>query len=300
MKFSVVTIFPEMIQETLKRGLIGSALRKKLIEVHFQNPREFTTDFHKTVDDRPFGGGDGMTMMAGPLIESVKKLQGLTTQKGDLSLDSSSLSKCDDYSQSDRSPKMRTIYLSPQGKILNHKKVKDLLQYDHLILVCGRYGGVDQRFINSAVDEEISIGDYVLSGGELAASVVIDAVSRQIRGVLGHHESADLDSLSDSLKGYLEAPQFTRPHVYLGESVPQTLISGHHSKIEEYKAMLSVLITFQKRPDLLKGSTLTRKERDRILDFWKNLQFDEKRVLGLKEAIFEDEKFLKFIEQGEV
>jgi tRNA (guanine37-N1)-methyltransferase len=256
-KFSVITLFPEMIQSLFQQGILSSAIDKKIIDIVCINPREETTDVHRTIDDRPFGGGDGMILMAEPLKALLTKVK-----------------TSDSW----------TVYMSPQGTPLDNKKAQELAKKKDLILVCGRYGGIDQRIINQFVDEEISIGDYVLSGGELAAAVVIDAVSRQIPGVLGHHESANFDSFSEKLSGLLEAPAFTRPR-QLGEvSVPEVLLSGNHKKIEEWKKQVSRLVTLKKRPDLLKLSDTETKE---MKAFWQSLPASEKSVLGLENLTHE-------------
>jgi tRNA (guanine37-N1)-methyltransferase len=252
MKFSIITLFPEMIEAIFSQGILSQAREKKIIEVEAISPRTATQDAHRTVDDRPFGGGDGMVMMAEPLTSILNKLHQQNSW---------------------------TVYLSPQGKKLTAAKAKELAEKKHLILVCGRYGGIDQRIINQFVDEEISIGDYVLSGGELASAVVVDAVSRQIPGVLGHRESAETDSFSEKLEGLLEAPSFTRPRLFGDESVPEILLSGNHQKIQEWKKQVSRLTTFKKRPDLLNLST---EENEKMQVFWQSLSPAERAVLGLE------------------
>lgn len=223
-RFSVLTLFPEMVEATLREGVVGRALAQQLIELHFIRLRDFAKqDIHKSVDDRPYGGGDGMVMMPEPLtqaIQNAKSSSGLT----------------------------RVIYLSPQGKKLDQKMAARLSQYDHLILLCGRYAGVDERVISNSIDEEISIGDYVLSGGELAAAVLIDVVARHKPGVLGHEASVNRDSFGDL--GLLEAPLFTRPKQFEGQEVPEILLSGNHKNIERWRYLMSVYRTFQKRPDI--------------------------------------------------
>jgi len=248
LKFSVITLFPEIIEAGFSKGIVGQAQGSQLIQVECINPRSFTQDVHKTVDDRPFGGGDGMIMLAEPLAKSIESIQGPA----------------------------HVIYLSPQGAPLTDRKAKELSQKTHLILICGRYGGIDQRLINSQVDEEISIGDYVLSGGELAASVLMDAVSRKIPGVLGNLTSSELDSFSGQR---LEEPSFTRPREYLGQSVPEILLSGNHAKIQEWRKNLKDLVTLKKRPDLFgeKGPDLHHLKK-----FWSDLSESEKKSLGLQ------------------
>lgn len=271
MKIEVVTLFPEMISGALEYGVLGQALEKKLLEVSMVNPRDYSEDRHNSVDDRPFGGGDGMIM----LVEPLRKLFEEKKHKNS-----------------------KVIYLSPQGKTLTAQKSKELSQEDHLILLCGRYGGVDQRVLNTYVDEELSIGDYVLSGGELGALVVIDSLSRFIPGVLGHEDSAEKDSFSD---GLLEQAHFTRPREILEQSVPEVLLSGHHEKIEKWKHQVSVLTTLVKRPELFRNyiieknqSALLLKKKKRstpieeLRDFFKSLTEEEKKSLGLSSLREED------------
>ena len=222
MNFHFITLMPELIQQGLDFGVVGSAFKKQICSAEFINPRTFATDNHQTVDDRPFGGGDGMLMMAEPLQKSIDSL----SEPGEI------------------------YYLSPQGEVFNDSLCKELSSQKKLTFICGRYGGVDQRFLTKNKIKEISIGDYVLSGGELAALVITDAVVRQIPGVLGHGASAYEDSFKDNL---LEAPYFTRPQSWQEMEVPATLLSGDHKKIADYKMNLSILTTLQKRPDLLRG-----------------------------------------------
>lgn len=241
MKFSFVTLFPEEIERNLLIGVVGRAFKAGLLHFQTQNPRAFATDLHKTVDDRPFGGGDGMVMLADPLKAALEQLSLTTSEEANSRTTSA-----------DGSPNRRTkiIYLSPQGRRLNEAWVQDAVQnYDHLVWICGRYAGVDQRFINHYVDEELSIGDYVVSGGELAALVATDAVARKIPGVLGHGLSAAQDSFA--AMDLLEAPQFTRPENWEEVSIPAVLRSGHHRAIEEWREALRVLVTLAKRPDLI-------------------------------------------------
>ncbi len=256
MKFKVVTLFPDLIQSIVSAGVLGQAKQKGLVEVECVNPRDVTSDVHKTVDDRPFGGGDGMIMLAEPLTKTLEKINA-------------------------EMPEAYVVYMSPQGRTLSQNKVIELSRNKNLVLICGRYGGIDQRVINYFIDEEISIGDYVLSGGELAAGVLIDSVARQIPGVLGHAQSAEADSFSLGLNGLLEAPLFTRPREFMGEAVPEILTGGHHAKIQEWKESVSILVTLLKRPDLVKTVSLSAKEIQRVQKFWSNLSISEKEVLGL-------------------
>lgn len=262
MKISVLTIFPEMIAEALRVGVVGQALKEQKVHLHLMTPREETSDTHRTVDDRPYGGGDGMVMLADPLKKSLEKLV------------------------PERSPKTRVVYLSPQGSLFSHKKALELADMDHLVLISGRYAGVDQRFLNQCVDEEISIGDYVLSGGELAALVLIDAVIRLKPGVLGHANSTLNDSFA--LKsGLLESPQYTRPAQWENQTVPKVLLSGHHEQIEQYREFVSYLVTFKKRPELLKGLNLSSNSQ-KLIAFARALSKEETLSLGLSPKVIED------------
>lgn len=266
LKIDVITLFPEMIQGAVSHGVLGQALKGDLLSVQAHTPREFATDKHRTVDDRPFGGGDGMIMLSETLEKSLQNVQHKNS---------------------------KVIYLSPQGSVLTDDKARELSQAEHLVLVCGRYGGIDQRIINTYVDEEISIGDYVLSGGELGALVVIDALSRFIPGVLGHVDSADKDSFSE---GLLEHPNFTRPREYLGQDVPEVLLSGNHKLIADWKEKVSALVTLKKRPDLFIIYLAEEREKYRALKkkktaeplkelfkFWQQLSPEDRKVLGLEE-----------------
>ena len=220
MKFSILTLFPEMF-DTLNQSIIGRAKEKELIDIELINIRDFSKDKHKKVDDTPYGGGAGMVMRPDVVYDAYKSI-------GD--------------------ENAKVIYMSPQGKQLNQEKVKELSKQEHLILLCGHYEGIDQRVIDEIVDEEISIGDYVLTGGELPAMVLIDSVSRYIDGVL-NNESIKEESFSD---GLLEYPQYTRPEIFMDRNVPEILKSGHHENIDKWRKKMSLEITKIKRPDLLK------------------------------------------------
>lgn len=265
LKIDVITLFPEMIQNAASYGVLGQGLKSDLLSVAAHSPREFSSDRHKTVDDRPFGGGDGMIMLPETLEKAILKVKHNTS---------------------------KVVYLSPQGSVFNSEKAKALAKEEHLILICGRYGGIDQRIINTYVDEEVSIGDYVLSGGELGALVVIDSVSRFIPGVLGHEESADKDSFAE---GLLEHPNFTRPRSYLVQEVPEVLLGGNHKVIEEWKRDVSALVTLKKRPDLFKEFLKVENEKyaalkkkktpaplPRLIAFFKSLSVEDIQVLGLE------------------
>ena len=221
MKFSVLTLFPKMFS-VLDESIIGRAKEKELIEIELINIRDFSKDKHKKVDDTPYGGGAGMVMIPDVVYDA--------------------------YSSIPNKENAKVIYLSPQGKRLNQAKVQELSEEEHLILLCGHYEGIDQRVLDEIVDEEISIGDYVLTGGELPAMVLIDSVSRYVEGVL-KEESTQEESFSN---GLLEYPQYTRPEVFRGKKVPEVLLSGHHENIQKWRQEKSLEITKLKRPDLLK------------------------------------------------
>ena len=229
MKFDVLTLFPEMF-ETLNQSILGKAQEKKLIDINLINIRDFSKDKHKKVDDTPYGGGAGMVMKADIVYDEYKSV---------------------------KTPKTKLIYLTPQGKTLNQKKVEELSKEEHLVLLCGHYEGIDQRVIDKIVDEEISIGDYVLTGGEIPAMVLIDSVSRYIEGVI-KNDSTKEESFS---QGLLEYPQYTRPEIFQGEKVPEILLSGHHQKIDKWRKEQAIKITLEKRPDLIKKYNFSQDEK---------------------------------------
>lgn len=240
MKVIVITLFPEMFKAITESGITSRAVNEKLVEIEFINPREFTTDRHQTVDDRPYGGGPGMVMRVEPLAASVE----------------SALAKLD----CDRE-QVKVIYLSPQGQQLESTGVDSLVQENNLIMICGRYEGIDERFIEEFVDAEWSIGDYVLSGGELPAMVMLDALIRKLPGALGDKQSAEQDSFED---GLLDCPHYTRPEHVRDRDVPTVLMSGDHKKIRQWRLTQSLVRTKQRRPDLLSQLNLTE-EQQRIL-----------------------------------
>ncbi len=222
MRFDVLTLFPEMF-EIMNSSIIGRAIQNKLIDLNLINFREFSKDKQKHVDDTPYGGGAGMVIKPEPIYDAY-----------------TSIVKDLDY-------KPKVIYMSPKGKLFNQQMARELSKEDHLIILCGHYEGVDERVIEEIVDEEISIGDYVLTGGELPAMVVIDAISRNIDGVL-KEKSVEDESFSD---GLLEYPQYTRPEIFLGRKVPEVLLSGHHANIEKWRLEKSIEITKNRRLDLI-------------------------------------------------
>lgn len=221
MKIDILTLFPEMF-EPLKASILGRALEKNLFELNLINIRDFSLDKHKKVDDYVFGGGDGMLMTPQPLFDAINSV---------------------------KTENSHVVYMSPKGSILTQNKVKTIAQtYDHLIIVCGHYEGIDERIITLCVDEQISIGDYVLTGGELPAMVLVDAVCRYIPEVLGNDTSVEDESFSDNL---LEYPQYTRPREFMGLSVPDVLVNGNHKEIEKWKKEQKIIETKKYRPDLL-------------------------------------------------
>ncbi|MDB2330812.1 tRNA (guanosine(37)-N1)-methyltransferase TrmD [Alteromonas sp.] len=246
--FGVVSLFPDMFVPFTQQGVVGRAVKSGKVTVNTFNPRDFTHDRHRTVDDRPYGGGPGMLMMVKPLTDAIQAAKDIGGENS------------------------KVIYLSPQGKPLDQAGVKRLANIDRTILICGRYEGIDERVIESHVDEEVSIGDYVLSGGELPAMVLMDAVARLVPGVLGHKASAVEDSFTD---GLLDCPHYTRPEVLEGQKVPEVLLSGDHEKIRQWRLMQSLGRTMQRRPDLLNHLALTE-EQQRLLElFQAQLQQDD-------------------------
>lgn len=239
MWFGVITLFPEMFS-ILDYGITGRALKKQLIAVNCWNPRDFTQNKHRTVDDRPYGGGPGMVMQAQPLQDAIHAAKAAASKKPVV------------------------IHLSPQGKLFHQAAAETLLQKESLIFIAGRYEGIDERLLSTEVDEEWSMGDYVLSGGELAAMTMIDVITRLIPGALGHEDSAALDSLST---GLLKHPQYTRPENFQGLVVPDVLLGGHHKAIERWRLKESLGKTWLKRPDLLTKVNLDKFQLELLMEF---------------------------------
>ncbi len=233
MRFDVLTLFPDMFRAVLGDSIINRAVEKGLIELNFIDIRDYTQNKHKKVDDYPYSGGGGMLMMPQPVYDAYQ-----------------SITKDLDY-------KPLTIYMSPQGKVFNQKTAVDLSKHEHIVILCGHYEGIDQRVLDMIVDMEISIGDFVLTGGEIPAMAVIDSISRMIPGVLASESSYENES---HYSGLLEYPQYTRPEEFMGVKIPDVLISGHHAKIDEWKREQSLKNTYLKRPDLLEKAELSKKD----------------------------------------
>ncbi|MDA8841065.1 tRNA (guanosine(37)-N1)-methyltransferase TrmD [Gammaproteobacteria bacterium] len=236
MNINIITLFPEIF-EALNFGLLGQAIDRQDIKINTYNLRDHQINKHGQVDDKPYGGGAGMVLMAEPLEKSLK----------DIPVDEVG----------------KVINLSPQGTLFNHKKAKELSLLKSITIIAGRYEGIDERFISQYIDEEISIGDFVLSGGEFAALNLIDSISRFIPGVIGNKASVEQDSLS---QGFLKGPVFTRPENFNSEPVPEILLSGNHEKIQEWKDVQALKRTFERRPELLKSVKLTKKQKKLLED----------------------------------
>lgn len=234
MNYHVLTLFPEMIEQGLNTSILGKALDKDLITLEAINIRDYTTNKHNKVDDYPYGGGAGMVMQAQPIYDAYKAVEEKIGYRP------------------------RVIYLTPQGKVFNQTMAQEFAKEQDLVFLCGHYEGVDERVLEEIVTDEVSIGDYVLTGGELPAMVMIDAISRMITDVLHNDESAEFDSFHDNL---LEYPQYSRPEVWNGKQVPPILLSGHHANVEKWRREQSIIRTLERRPDLLKDANLSKKER---------------------------------------
>lgn len=243
-RYDVITLFPEMFTALTGSGITRRARDRGLYEIAFHNPRDFTTDPHRTVDDRPYGGGPGMVMLAEPLVQSIRQAR------------AAQLAACGQQGH--------VIYLSPQGRRLDQAGVLELAQHPGLILLCGRYEGVDQRLIDREVDTEVSLGDFVLSGGELPAMVLLDAIVRQLPGALNDADSAQEDSFAD---GLLDCPHYTRPEIYEDVRVPDVLLSGNHAAIRRWRLKQALGRTWLRRPDLLATRTLSKTELNLLEEF---------------------------------
>ena len=239
-RFDVITLFPEMFEALTGHGITRRAQARGLYEIGFHNPRDWANNTHKTIDDRPYGGGPGMVMLPGPLECAINAARKTAPHDAPV------------------------IYLSPQGRRLDHARVIELSQLSGLILLCGRYEGIDQRVIDRHVDHEISLGDFVLSGGELPAMVLLDALIRQMPGALNDADSAQEDSFAD---GLLDCPHYTRPEVHDGTPVPPVLLSGDHAKIRRWRLKQSLGLTAERRPDLLEKRALNKEEQNLLEEY---------------------------------
>ena len=238
MKFDILTLFPDFFTPFLEEGVIGRAVKKGLLDVRLTNIRSFARGAHKVTDDRPFGGGSGMIMKPGPIYRALKAIERTKENSS-------------------------VILLTPQGRTFDQKEAWELADLDQLIIICGRYEGVDDRIRARYVDREISIGDYILSGGEPAAMVILDAVSRLVPGVLGCDKSNREDSFED---GLLEYPQYTRPRIFMGDEVPEVLLSGDHEKIRIWRRNQSLKRTLKRRPDILEKTVLNEEDKKLLAD----------------------------------
>ncbi len=242
MRIDVLTLFPEVFNGFIQTSIMKRGIDRKIISIHITNIRDFSLDKHKKTDDYPYGGGPGMVMTPQPIYDSYQSIKKV-------------------------SPTPPCIYLSPQGKTFNQEMAMELSKYPQIIFLCGHYEGIDERIIHNIVTHEVSIGDYVLTGGELPAMVMIDCISRLLPGMLGNSNSAREDSISN---GLLEFPQYTRPYEFLGEKVPDILLSGDHQKIEEWRKIHSLFRTKKRRPDLFHKYSLSEKEKKLLRDYGEN------------------------------
>ncbi len=240
MKFDILTLFPDMFGAVLGDSIIGRAAQKGIIEFNIVNIRDFSKNKHRKTDDYPFSGGGGMLMTPQPVYDAYMSIAGKLEKKP------------------------HTVYLSPQGKVFNQERAKELSGLDEVVLLCGHYEGVDQRVLDMIVDEEISMGDFVLTGGEIPAMAIVDTVSRLIPGVLANEKSYSDES---HYSGLLEYPQYTHPQEFMGVKIPEILISGHHKNIEKWKREQSLITTLKKRPDLLEKADLTDEDREFLARF---------------------------------
>ena len=246
MNFYVLTLFPEMIEDGMKVSVIGRALEKGLITLTTINIRDFAGNKHGKVDDYPYGGGAGMVMQPGPVYDAYLHAVKLIEERRK------------ENNQEPLTKNPRVIYLTPQGSVFKQKMAQDFSTEEDLIFLCGHYEGIDERVLEEIVDEEVSIGDYVLTGGELPALVIMDAVSRLVGGVLHNEDSAEFDSFHDNL---LEYPQYSRPEIWRGKAVPPILMSGHHANVEKWRREQSLIRTLERRPDLLENANLTKQDK---------------------------------------
>lgn len=270
MNFHILTLFPEMVENGLKTSIIGRAVAGGLLSIEAVNIRDFAFNKHQSVDDYPYGGGAGMLMQAEPVYLAYKdieeriqkriqnaKMQNAETEEQDaeVKVQNAGIQDAETVSPD---KKLRVVYLSPQGKTFDQKMAEELAEEEDLVLLCGHYEGIDERVLEEIVTDYVSIGDYVLTGGELPAMVMVDTISRLVPGVLHNDVSAEFESFQDNL---MEYPQYSRPEEWHGKKVPPVLLSGHHANIEKWRREQSILRTYERRPDLLEKSSLTWKEK---------------------------------------
>lgn len=248
MRFHVMTLFPDMVSGGLRTSITGRAIENHIFELNIVNIRDYSRDKHKHVDDYPYGGGAGMVMQPGPVYDCYQDIV------------------------KDMDKKPRVIYMTPQGKVFSQAIAEELSKEEELIFLCGHYEGIDERVLEEIVTDELSIGDYVLTGGELPAMVMIDSISRLIPGVLNNDDSAEYESFQD---GLLEYPQYTRPETFMDKKVPSVLLSGHHGNIEKWRREQSLKRTLSRRPELLEKAELTKDDKKILEKLRKNLDFSE-------------------------
>ena len=259
MKYTVLTLFPEMIEQGMGTSITGRAMSKGLIELRAVNIRDYSDNKHMKVDDYPYGGGAGMVMQAEPVFRAYEAVTKGKDSAEESSAESSSMENS--FEEKGSGKKTRLIFLTPQGKVFSQTLAEEFAREEELIFLCGHYEGIDERVLEEIVTDNVSIGDYVLTGGELPAMVMMDAISRLVPGVLNNDVSAETESFQDNL---LEYPQYSRPEEWRGKKVPEVLLSGNHKKIAEWRREKSIERTLERRPDLLKKANLTEKEKKRL------------------------------------
>ena len=251
MNYHILTLFPDMVRDGLNTSIIGKAMEKQLISIEAINIRDYSKDKHNHVDDYPYGGGAGMVIQPGPVCDAYEDL-------------------CRKLGK-----RPRVLYMTPQGRVFNQEIAKELAEEEDLVFLCGHYEGIDERALELIATDYLSVGDYVLTGGELPAMMMIDCISRLVPGVLNNDASAEIESFHDNL---LEYPQYTRPEVYEGKRVPEVLLSGHHKNIDTWRRQESIRRTLERRPDLLEGAVLTKKEQEFLHDLQKKRQEAEEKT----------------------
>lgn len=268
MDFHVLTLFPEMVSQGLNTSIIGRAIDRGLISLNTVNIRDFSNDKHKRVDDYPYGGGAGMVIQAEPVYKAYRYLADqIIPEQKECRISSDHLQESDNQEGKTERKRPRVIYVTPQGPIFNQRMAQEFAKEDSLIFLCGHYEGIDERVLELIVTDYVSIGDYVLTGGELPAMVMIDAIARLIPGVLNNDISSEFESLHDNL---LEYPQYTRPEIFHDLRVPEILLSGHHANIEAWRRKQAIKRTLERRPDLLPGANLSKKEQEYLRQLIEN------------------------------